>query len=549
MIARRCFWICLALAAGSAVSAGEPSPVPQYLEVLRPRHIGPAVMSGRITDIAVYEKAPRIQYVASASGGLWKTVNHGTTWTPVFERGTTAAVGAVAVAASDPNLVWLGTGEANPRNSVSWGDGVYRSRDGGKSWEHMGLKETHHIGRIVIHPTNSNIVYVAALGKIWAANRQRGVFKTTDGGATWTQALYVDDDTGAIDLAMDPSEPDTLYAALYQVRRDAFSGGNPAVQTGPRAGLYKTTDGGRTWHKLTTGLPRRPLGRCGISVWRKNPRVVYAVVQTDKTNVSVQGQGPNEDLGPEAGGVFRSVDGGLTWKYLNSLVPRPFYYGQVRIDPTDAQRVYVLGIKLHVSTDGGATFTKDNAAPGTHADYHCLWINPADPHHLVLGCDGGLNYSYDRGRHWEHLKNLPVAQFYAIGLDMQKPYRIYGGLQDNGTWSAPSATRDANGITIADWVNVLGYDGYYCQIDPTDPDIVFCEGQYGILRRVHPKTWARYNIKPRLPSKNETSNIVPPPPRGTPEFRFNWSSPILLSPHDPKTIYFGGNVLFRSTDR
>ncbi|MCI0685190.1 MAG: hypothetical protein L0Y71_24085 [Gemmataceae bacterium] len=542
--------LCLALIFFSPhLHAGDTAAVPQFLHTLKPRHIGPANMSGRITEVAVYEKLPRIQYVASASGGLWKTINNGTTWKPVFDRAGTVALGAVAVSQTNPNIVWVGTGEANARNSVSWGDGVYKSIDGGRTWQHVGLKETHHIGRIVLHPSNPNIAYVAALGRLWGANPERGVFKTSNGGASWEKILYLDEDTGCIDLAMDPDNAFTLYAAAYQVRRDAFSGGNPAVQTGPKAGLYKTTDAGKTWQKLTQGLPQRPLGRCGISVWRKNPRVVFAVVQTDRTEVTVSGQQPNDKLNLNAGGVFRSDDGGLTWKHFNSLVPRPFYYGQIRVDPTNARQVYVLGIAFHISKDAGRTFTKANAAKGTHPDYHALWINPADPSHLVLGSDGGLNYSYDQSATWEYLKNLPVAQFYGVGVDMQKPYRVYGGLQDNGTWGAPSATRDLAGITLADWVNLLGYDGYNCQVDPTDPNVVFCEGQYGILRRIHLDTWKKYDIKPRLAAMDYDTNIVPKPPRGTPEFRFNWASPILMSPHNPKTIYFGGNVLFRSTDR
>jgi photosystem II stability/assembly factor-like uncharacterized protein len=546
----RALLLPLALLLGSLPSrAGEAPLVPQMLQALKPRHIGPANMSGRITDVAVYETAPRIQYVASASGGLWKTVNHGATWKPVFERERTMALGAVAVDQRNPDVVWVGTGEANPRNSVSWGDGVYLSTDGGATWKHKGLKDSHHIGRVVLHPNDAKIVYVAALGKIWGPGAERGIFKTLDGGLTWQRVLHFDDNTGAVDLAIDPQDPERLYAALWEVRRDAFAGGNPAVQTGPHAGLYRTSDGGRHWTKLTQGLPAGPYGRCGVSVSRSDPRIVYAVVQTDKTSVTVQGQGPNEQLDAGYGGVFRSDDRGATWKHLNSLVPRPFYYGQVRVDPTDPQRVYVLGINFHVSRDGGRTFTKANQARGTHADYHALWINPADPHHLVLGSDGGLNYSHDKGETWEYLKNLPVAQFYAIGLDNRAPYRVYGGLQDNGSWFAPSATRDQAGITVADWVKVLGYDGYYCQIDPDDPDTVYVEGQYGILRRVNVRTWSLVDIKPRLTSAEADTNLRPRPRRGTPEFRFNWSCPILLSPHNPKTVYFGGNQLFRSDNR
>lgn len=552
-----------------SIRAGAPQTFdPEFLKVLVPRCIGPANMSGRIVDVAVYEKHPRIMYVASASGGLWKTVNNGTTWAPVFERQGTGALGAVAVSQSNPDIVWVGTGEANARNSVSWGDGVYKSTDGGKTWANMGLRDSHHIGRVVIHPTQPNIVHVAALGHLWGPNRERGLYRTTDGGKSWRQVLFIDEDTGFVDLVMDPADPKILYAAAYQVRRDAFSGGNPAVQHGPGSGLFKTSDAGDTWKKMAGGLPAKALGRCGLAVFRKDPRVVYAVVQTERTDTPVVGQEANlksrpekdeagklikRPIGPEDGGIFRSDDKGETWTYLNSLCPRPFYYGQIRIDPSDEQRIYVLGIQFHLSTDGGKTFTKETAAKGVHPDHHALWINPADSHHLVLGCDGGMYFSYDRSATWEHLLNLPVGQFYAVGVDMRKPYRVYGGLQDNGSWGGRSATRDMAGITTADWFRILGFDGYYCQVDPRDVDTVYAEGQYGILRRINVNTGLVTDIKPRLTSGGKkgriNTNIEPAPPPGTPAFRFNWCSPILLSPHDSRTVYYGGNVVFRSRDR
>ncbi len=593
--------LCTEAARGDATAAFDPG----LLKVLSPRSIGPANMSGRIVELAVYEKYPRIMYVASASGGLWKTVNNGTTWSPVFEREATVALGAVAVFQGDPDIVWAGTGENNARNSVCWGDGVYKSIDGGKTWANMGLRDSHHIGRIVIHPTNPDIVYVAALGHLWGPNRERGLYRTMDGGKTWRQVLFINEDTGFIDLVMDPSNPKVLYAAGYQVRRDAFSGGNPATQYGPGSGLFKTSNGGDTWARLNkretqankrnaskearnasgpaagksagaqNGLPNRPLGRCGLSIYRKDPRVVYAVVQTDKTPTPVAGQEPNltvrtekdetgkavkRPIGPDDGGIFRSDDGGQSWSYLNSLCPRPFYYGQIRVDPNDDRRIYVLGIQFHMSTDGGKTFLKGTSAKGVHPDHHALWINPADSHHLVLGCDGGVYFSYDRSTTYEHLLNLPLGQFYAVGLDMRKPYRVYGGLQDNGSWGGPSATRDPAGITIADWFRILGFDGYYCQVDPRDVDTVYAEGQYGILRRINVRTGKSTDIKPRLASgggKDQKSNIVPAPPslpatiqgKDTPGFRFNWSCPILLSPHNSRTVYYGGNVVFRSLDR
>jgi photosystem II stability/assembly factor-like uncharacterized protein len=562
---KRFFLASVALYLSLTPSRGQDANfVPRLLDVLPARAIGPANMSGRVVEVAVVEKRPSTLYVASASGGLWKTVNNGGSWEPVFDEQATLSLGAVAVSASDPKVVWVGTGEANARNSVSPGDGVYKSTDGCQTWKNMGLRDTQHVGRIVIHPLNPDIVYAAALGHLWGPNKERGLFKTTDGGRTWRCVKFINEDTGFIDLVMDPSDPDTLYAAAYQVRRDGFAGGNPSVQTGPGSGLFRTEDGGRTWQRLTEGLPERPLGRCGLCVYRKDPRVVYAVVQTDRTATLVQGQAANLNevvsrgpsgkqfrrrLGPDDGGIFRSDDKGKTWKQVNSLVPRPFYYGQIRVDPNDDRRLYVLGIALHLSLDGGRTFRLGNAAAGTHGDYHALWIDPADSAHLVLGCDGGLNFSYDRARSWEHLKNLPISQFYAVAADMRRPYRVYGGLQDNGSWGGPSATFDVAGITFADWFNVLPGDGFYFQADPADPDTVYAEMQWGRLRRVSLKTGRAKNIQPTPGGKGKAANVRPRPSPGTPEFRFNWSAPVLLSPHDPRVVYIGGEFLFRSLDR
>jgi photosystem II stability/assembly factor-like uncharacterized protein len=532
--------LCLTLAVCAPLRADEPLALDAAVfDRLMARPIGPANMGGRVTELAVVESDPSTFYVATASGGLWKTINNGTTFAPVFEKENTVSLGAVAVAPSSPDIVWIGTGEANPRNSVSWGDGVYQSTDGGKTWKHCGLKNTAHIGRIVIHPRDPNIVYVAALGHLWAPNIERGLFKTTDGGKSWEHVLYADDSTGCIDAAMDPNDPDTLYVAAWCVRRDAFSGGNPAVQTGPKAGLYKSTDGGKTWLRLTNGLPRAAHGRCGISIFRKDPRILVAVVQTDKTALQRDqefGQRARTSSRVETGGVFRSEDGGATWSKLNDLCPRPFYFSQVRIDPSDAQRVYVLGVSLHVSTDGGRTFPERDAAEGAHADHHALWIDPRDFRHLVLGNDGGVAFSYDRAATWERLQNLPIAQFYAIAVDQRKPYRVYGGLQDSGTWTGPSATHNSEGITPADWSRILGYDGFECQVDPNQPDVIFAESQYGHLRRINVRTGAGKDIQPQ-------------PPARAPEYRFNWNAPLLLSPHDPRTVYFGGNHVFRSANR
>jgi photosystem II stability/assembly factor-like uncharacterized protein len=527
--------LCLTIAGG--ITAAERAPGPgQLLEAFSARPIGPAVMGGRITSLAVVENQPRRMFVGTAAGGVWKTVNNGTTWTPLCDQQECLSIGDVAVAPSNPDHVWVGTGEANPRNSVSWGNGVYRSTDGGATWQHLGLEETAHVSRILIHPQNPEIVYVAALGRLWAANRQRGLYKTVDGGRSWNKIAHVDDNTGIIDLAMDPADPETLYMAAYECRRGDFSGGNPRVQFGSKAGLYKSTDGGETWLRLQQGLPRRPLGRCGIAVSRSNPAVLYAVVQSDRTARStIRGQAAGSGTDPDTGGIFRSDDRGYSWTKVNDLCPRPFYFGQLRVDPLDDQGLYVLGIALHVSTDGGRTF-QDDGARGAHADHHALWIDPRDPEHLVLGSDGGLSFSYDRGATWERLQNLPIAQYYGIALDRSDPYRIYGGLQDNGTWGGPSASLNSDGITGANWFRLLGMDGFQCAVDPQDADTVYVEGQYGLLHRTNLRTGSDQLIRPRAP-------------KGVPAHRFDWNAPLLLSPHAPKTLYFGGNCLFRSLDR
>ena len=517
--------------------ADDPAVLPPGFDKAIPaRTIGPANMSGRVTAVAVVESRPATMYVAAASGGVWKTTDNGVTWLPLFDDQNVASIGDVVVSASHPDIVWVGTGEANARNSVSWGDGVYQSRDGGRTWTHRGLNETQHIGKVVIHPTNPDIVYVAALGHVWGPNTERGLYKTEDGGKTWLRSKYIDDETGFIDLVMDPTDSDTLYAAAYHVRRDAFAGGNPKEMYGKDAGLYKTIDGGKTWQKLTKGLPDRPIGRCGLSIYRKDPHYVYAVVQTDKTYVAaVPGQQPKVSDVIETGGVFVSADRGESWTKLNDLCPRPFYFSKIRVDPNDRQRVYVCGVTLFRSLDGGRTF-QGGAAPGVHADQHALWINPDDSNHHVIGCDGGVYVTRDRGARWEHFKSLPISQFYGVGVDMRKPYRVYGGLQDNGSWVGASRTTSRAGIGTADWFKILDADGFQVAPDPNDNDTVYAEWQYGRFRRI------------TLSTKTE-KDITPKPSPGVPAHRFNWNSPILLSPHDSKTVYYGGNYLFRSRNR
>lgn len=483
------------------------------LDGLQWRCVGPANMGGRIDDFAVVESNPSIIYVGTASGGVWKTANNGVTWEPVFDDQTTSTIGDVTVSPSNPDIVWVGTGEPNNRQSSSWGDGVYKSTDGGRSWENMGLRDSHHIGRIVIHPTDPDIVYVAALGHLWGPNRERGLYKTTNGGKSWVKTKFINEDTGFVDVAMDPENPETLYAAAYQRRRRGwgFNGG------GPRSGLYKTMDGGESWVLLSEGLPTGIIGRIGIYIYRQDPRIVYATIEHKE------------------GGVFRSENKGLTWKKMSSTNPRPVYYSKIRIDPKDDQRIWVLGPAMYVSEDGGRTFRTDYVTR-IHGDYHAMWINPKDSDHMIVGSDGGIYFSYDRGRTWDFVNSLPLGQFYEIGYDMRQPYFVYGGLQDNGCWGGPSATRFSEGITNEDWFRILGGDGFYVQVDPTDYTTIYAESQRGYPYRFDLKTKEAKSIRPVPEDESET-------------YRFNWNSPLLLSPHNPRTIYYGGNKLFKSSDK
>ncbi len=483
------------------------------LDGLEWRNIGPCNMGGRIDDFAVVETDPKIIYVGTASGGVWKTTNNGITWEPLFDDQMTSTIGDVTVAPSAPDIVWVGTGEPNNRQSSSWGNGVYKSTDGGKTWKNMGLQDTHHIGRIAIHPHNPDIVYVAALGHLWGPNKERGLYKTTDGGKTWTNTKFIDENTGFVDVAMDLENPSTLYAAAYQRRRRGwgFNGG------GPGSGLYKTTDGGETWMRLTNGLPQGNTGRIGIDIYRSNPNVVYALVEH------------------EEGGTFRSDDKGLTWKKMSSTNPRPMYYSKIRIDPNNDQRIWALGASMYVSEDGGINFRTDYVR-GIHGDHHAMWIDPADSDHMILGSDGGIYFSYDRGKSWDFVNMLPLGQFYEIGFDMRTPYYVYGGLQDNGSWGGPSETWTRLGVTNADWFRIGGGDGFYTQVDPTDHNTIYAESQNGSLFRLDLRSGESKSIRPRPEDEEES-------------YRFNWNSPILISPHDSNTIYYGGNKLFKSRDR
>ncbi|MEO6213973.1 MAG: hypothetical protein ABIP65_10135 [Vicinamibacterales bacterium] len=498
----------------ASVTAGQQEPTPTaVLNGIPWRHIGPAAFGGRIDDVEAVPGRPQVIFVGAASGGIFKSVNSGTTWKPVFdEAGTMLSIGDLAIAPSDGNIVWAGTGEPNGRQSSSWGDGVYKSLDGGETWTHAGLRETHHVGRVVIHPRNPDIVFVAALGRLWGPNPERGLYRTHDGGRTWKRVLTIDQDTGVVDVAMD-RDGRTLFAAAYQRRRRAWG----FVGGGSGSALYRSLDGGETWQKLGGGLPDGNVGRIGVEISRSEPDVVYAIVE-------------HKD-----GGVFRSQDRGTTWTRQNPLNPRPSYYSQIRIDPTNANKVWVLGSPLFVSVDGGKTFRSNDTGDRIHVDHHALWINPANPEHLILGNDGGLYFSHDGSRSWSFIDNLPIGQYYDISIDKREPYWVYGGTQDNGTWALPSRTYSELGITNNDVINIAYGDGFYTIPDPSDARVIYANSQSGRTYRVDLETREERGIRPVSTDPKE-------------EYRFNWSTPMVMSPHDPKVVYYGGNRLFRTTD-
>ena len=520
-----------------AARAQQPSPIADRLAesagALEWRELGPTIMGGRISDIAVVESDPRIFYVGTATGGVWKTTNAGITFEPVFSEQETASIGDVTVAPSNPNVVWVGTGEPQNRQSSPWGNGVYRSTDGGRTWSHLGLESTHHIARIEVHPNDPDVAYVAAVGHLWGSNPERGVYRTTDGGESWERVLFVDENTGAIDLALDPNDPNTLFAAMYQRQRKAwgFNGG------GPGSGIYRTYDGGDAWTELTEGLPEGDKGRIGLSIYRGDGSFVCALVEAD-ARAPGQGFGDGDEDDVD-NGVYCSTDRGDTWEHRSTTNNRPMYYSQIRIDPNDPERIYLGGSDLFRSSDGGRTFT-DDAAADVHLDHHALWIDPSDSDHLLLGSDGGLSVSWDRSDNWYQFRNLPLAQFYEIGVDMRDPYHVCGGLQDNGSWCAPSQTWSDQGVRTRDWYNVGSGDGFFTVMHPADPTVMFAESQGGNLTRVNLVTMERSRIRPiGRPAEGEDA---------LPDLRWNWNAPIVMSTHDPNTVYAGSNVLFRSRD-
>ncbi len=486
---------------------------------LEARPLGPSVMSGRIMDIQAVPGDRLTIWVGTASGGVWKSKDGGLTFRPVMDR-ETQSIGAIAVDPRKPDHVWVGTGESCTRNSVSVGTGVYRTTDGGDSWQSVGLKDTEHIAGVVVHPQESDTAFVCALGHLWNGNEERGVFKTQDGGKTWRKILYVNADTGCADLDMDPQDPDVLYASMWQVRRspDFFDSG------GPGSGLYKSVDGGATWKKLTKGLPGGNLGRIALAIAPSRPNRLYASVEAKKT------------------ALYRSDDMGESWAEINAsfnVQLRPFYFSHLAVDPKDYNRVYKPGITLSVSNDGGRTFTSPfggdfSFGGGVHSDLHALWIHPGNPEHLLLGTDGGVYESLDRGAKWRFLRALPVGQFYHVSYDNEWPYNVYGGLQDNGSWMGPSRT--GGGIAPRHWKNIGGGDGFWAFVDPTDPDYAYVQYQGGNIQRTRKST-------------GETRDIRPFPKEGEPKYRFNWNTASHHSRKNPGTMYVGAQFLFRSRDR
>jgi photosystem II stability/assembly factor-like uncharacterized protein len=664
---------------------------PEWLKALNWRCIGPASMGGRITAISVFENDPCTYFIGTASGGLLKTVNNGVTFEHQFDHEATVSIGDVCVAPSDRNIVWVGTGEANPRNSVSYGDGVYKSTDGGKTWKNMGLKKSFQIGRIAIHPKNPNIVYVGALGRLYGPHEERGLFKTTDGGVSWQKVLYTDDKTGVIDIRMHPSDPETLLVAMYERRRDEFDthrgepppadgydNYDPIKKWGPGSALYKTTDGGKTFRKLSKGLPTCHLGRIGLDYYRKDPNIVFAIIDTekigmglaatadnvylgvvgedadagmrvtqivagspaaqagiktgdvivkvdkkpvpsfgqlsqlvrvhkagDKLAVDLTREGKSQEVlvtlknqpagtqpaglfggsknrpnsfmyggqrenlqdkqGPDSfqyGGIYKSIDGGESWTRINSLNPRPMYFSQIRVDPSDDKFLVVLGISLYRSSDGGKTFQPDGGQ-GVHPDQHALWIDPKDGRHMIVGCDGGFYATYDRMANWDFLNHLAIGQFYHVAVDNRKPYRVYGGLQDNGSWAGPSRSLSGTGPVNADWVLLGGGDGFACQVDAGDPDLVYWEFQDGNMFRRNLRTGEMTMLRPKAleegpPRMNWSAPFLVPlghlplvplmPTLVKPDtrYRFNWNTPLILSSHNSHIFYCAGNYVFRS---
>lgn len=521
---KKLFSLAVVLLASMTLGAQEPQTgggaqdpfAAATFNAMRLRAVGPALMSGRISHIAVHPGDKQSWYVGVASGGVWKTTNAGTTWTPVFQNEGAYSVGSVVIDQKNPSTVWVGSGEANNQRSVGWGDGIYRSDDGGRTWRNMGLKTSEHIGRIVIDPRDSDVVFAAAYGPLWTSGGERGLYKTEDGGKTWAKVLEISENTGISDVAMDPNDPDVLLAVAHQRRRHTWT----LIHGGPESGLHKSTDGGQTWRRVREGIPGGDMGRIVIAFSPAKAGLVYAKME------------------PATGGVaiFASADSGDSWERRGAVQAQPMYYKNIHPDPKNAERLYVPSVQSFISNDGGRTFVTIGER-AKHVDNHYIWIDPDNTDHLLEGSDGGLYESWDRGRLWRHFTNLSVTQFYNVDVDNASPiYNIFGGTQDNSTLGGPSRSRGPQGPTNNDWFIVTGGDGFVARVDPTDTNIVYAESQYGGIVRLDRRTSERVNIKP-VENKSE------------PPLRFNWESPFIISPHSPSRLYFGANKLFRSDDR
>ncbi len=498
---------------GDALSA-------ETLSGLKLRAIGPALMGGRIADIAVSPRDPRTWYLAVGSGNVWKTENAGTTWTPIFDDQAAYSIGVVTLDPSNPDVVWVGTGENVSGRHVGWGDGVYKSLDGGQHWQNMGLARSEHIGKILVDPRDGLTVFVAAEGPLWSGGGDRGLYKTVDGGQTWNQILSVDEDTGVTDVEFDPRDPDVLYAATYQRRRSVWS----LLAGGPGSGIHKSTDGGETWQRLDKGLPSSDMGKIGLAVSPANPDVVYATIEANE----------------EDKGFYRSLDRGGSWEKRNAYISNgtgPHYYQEIEASPHDVGTVYQMDVFIHVTRDGGANFEVLGTGREKHSDNHALYIDPADPQHLLAGTDASLYESFDDGQTWRQSPNLPISQFYKLAVDNAEPfYNILGGAQDLGTLLGPSRTPDTEGVRNRDWYVPLGADGYSCAFDPENPDLMYMEIQVGNLKRYDRRS-------------HEIVDIQPVPDPGEPAERWNWDAPLLISPHSASRLYFGSQRLWRSDDR
>jgi photosystem II stability/assembly factor-like uncharacterized protein len=483
---------------------------------LKLRAIGPAFTSGRVIGFAVDPNNAARYFVAAASGGVWKTINSGATWTAVFDKEGSYSIGAIVLDPKNPLTVWVGTGENNSQRSVSYGNGVYRSDDGGKTWKNVGLKASEHIGRIAIDPKDSETVYVAAQGPLWGAGGDRGLYKTTDGGKTWKKILSISDNTGVTDVVIDPQNPSTVYAASYQRRRHMWT----LINGGPESALYKSTDAGATWNKLKAGLPTTDLGRIGLAISPVDSNVLYASVEA----------------ADRKGGIFRSNDRGGSWERRNEFDAGAMYYSRIVADPQNVDRIYVMNVFLMVSDDGGKTLRR-LGEKSKHVDNHEIWIDPKDNNHYLVGCDGGVYESYDRGTNWEFKSNLSITQFYDITTDNAAPfYNVYGGTQDNFSFGGPASTRSASGIVNSDWFVTNGGDGFHSRVDPEDPNTIYASLQNGGLVRFDKRTGERMGIQPQ-------------PGRGEEALRWNWDSPLMISPHLHTRVYYAADKLFRSDDR